>query len=537
MTNAATRRLASISMALGGCAATVALAGCIDAGNDVGPLSQRESAVGEPSSDGFPSPAERLGLMAINRARSDPQTVKGAMSASYPARPPVIYSDPLTHSARFHATMLELADVTLMHSSPCPLNTDVATSGCNGDPACGCATPVPSTCAACAQVDAENSCGTAPFTRIGYFTAGTGVSATGEVAAAGYGNPMTTVDGWMDEPASSDGHRKILTDQGTSANTMGYGHASGKNCYQTFDVGDSGNLKNAVIPKLPTAAVSPFSGAAGTFTFYATWADPTLGAPASLNVVVDGTCTVMTRELGTDTLNATYKATASLTAGCHNYYIAAMDGGGAAVTYPTTGALTVSVGNVACSADYLAQAPASACSAGGGGGATGTGSGGATPPASGGASGRGGAAGSAGKSGSGGLSGSGGVRGTGGAATGSGGAIGSGGATGSGGAPSAGSGGSNAVASGGVRGSGGAPGTGGAPSGSGGATSPGSGSGGTESAQGSGGSSGPATSGGGASGGCSCDVATAPSSSLGAGLLSLALLSISRRRAARRRIG
>ena len=528
-------------MALAGGAASVPLAGCIDTGGDATSLSPRASAVGEPSSDGFPSPAERLGLMAINRARSDPQTVKGAMSASYPARPPVMYSDPLTHSARFHATMLEIADVTLMHSSPCPLNTDVATSGCNGDPACGCASPVPSMCASCAQVDAENSCGTAPFTRIGYFTAGTGVSATGEVAAAGYSNPMTTVDGWMDEPSSSDGHRKILTDQGTTANTMGYGHASGKSCYQTFDVGDSGNLKNAVIPKMPTAAVSPFSGAAGTFTFYATWADPALGAPASLNVVVDGTCTAMTRELGTDTLNATYKATATLAAGCHNYYVAAMDGGGAAVTHPTTGALTVSVGNVACTADYLTQAPASACSAGGGaGGGTGTsGSGGATPPASGGAPGNGDGA---GKAGSGDLSGSGGVRGTGGApignggATGSGGTRGSGAAPGTGGVPSAASGGSNAVASGGVRGSAGVSGSGGANTGngSGGVTS--SGSGGAGTAQGSGGSGSPAStgSGGNVSGGCSCDTATGPSS-LSACLLSLALFSFARRRPAGRR--
>ena len=67
----------------------------------------------------------------------------------------------------------------------------------------------------------------------------------------------------MDEAAGSDGHRKILTDQGTTANTMGYGHASGANCWKTFDVGDSGNLKNATIPKIPTAAVSPASGAAG----------------------------------------------------------------------------------------------------------------------------------------------------------------------------------------------------------------------------------------------------------------------------------
>jgi MYXO-CTERM domain-containing protein len=515
--------------------ASAFLSGCVDS---VGPPpSQRTSAVGEPTSDGFPSPAERLGLMAINRARSDPQTVKGTMSASYPARPPVIYSDPLSHSAHFHAVNLEMADVTLMHSSPCPLNTDVATSGCSGDPACACATPVPSMCASCAQVDAENSCGTAPFTRIGYFTAGTNVSATGEVAAAGYSNPMTTVDGWMDEPSSSDGHRKILTDQGTSANTMGYGHAAGKNCYSTFDVGDSGNLKNAVIPKLPTAAVSPFTGAAGAFTFYATWADPAMGAPASLNVVIDGACTAMTRELGTDTLNATYKATSTLAAGCHSYYVAATDGGGAALTYPTTGALTVSVGSVACDADYLAEAPASACSAGGGGGATG--SGGAVATGTGGTT---GAAGAGGKAGTGGVRGAtggattsgGGTRGSGGApGSGSGGAASSGGAPGSGGVSNPGTGGTTTSSGGGVHGSGGASGTGGATSGSGsgGNTSSGSGSGGAKDATGSGGGGGPAVAGSGSvSSGCNCDVATPPPPSLSIGLFSLALLTLARRR-------
>jgi|GEM_PF-6367406 len=518
----------SVLVALTGGVMAAAAGGCIDASPDA--VSQRSSAVGEPTSDGFPSPAERLGLMAINRARSDPETVKGAMSASYPPRPPVIYSVPLTHSARFHAVNLEMADVTLMHSSPCPLNTDVATSGCSGDPACACATPVPSTCASCAKVDAENSCGTAPFTRIGYFTSGTGVSATGEVAAAGYSNPMTTVDGWMDEPASSDGHRKILTDQGTTANAMGYGHAAGKNCYSTFDVGDSGTVKNAVIPKIPTAAVSPYAGAAGVFTFYATWADPTLGAPASLNVIVDGACTAMARELGTDTLNATYKATAALTAGCHSYYVAATDAGGAALAYPTTGALTVSVGNVACDADYLAQAPVAACTPGGGqGGGTGTsGSGGLAPPASGGSTGRGGAA-------AGGRTGAGGSRGSGGGApASSGGASGSGDATGSGGA-SAPRGGSPG-ASGGTRGSGGVPGTGGVTAATGGATAatggvpaPGSASGG---AAGSGGAP-AATAGTSTSGGCSCETpGSAPPSSLAA-VSCLAWLSLARRRGKR----
>jgi len=534
MASTTSGRSLSVLLALTGGVTAGMFSACVDAGSDAPIVSPRTSAVGEPTSDGFPSPAERLGLMAINRARSDPQTVKGSMSASYPARPPVIYSDPLTHSARFHAVNLEMADVTLMHSSPCPLNTDVATSGCSGAPACACATPVPSTCASCATVAAENSCGTAPFTRIGYFTAGTGVSATGEVAAAGYSNPMTTVDGWMDEPASSDGHRKILTDQGTTANTMGYGHATGKNCYSSFDVGDSGTVKNAVIPKLPTAAVSPFSGAAGTFTFYATWADPALGAPTSLNVVVDGTCTAMARELGTDTLNATYKATATLAAGCHSYYFAAVDGGGATLAYPTTGALTVSVGNMACDADYLAQAPASACSAGAGpGGASGTsGSGGAAPPASGGATGHGGAA-AGGRTGSGGLSGAAGFRGgaggasvsSGGASASSGGARGSGGTTGSGGGQSSGSGGTG-VASGGARGTGGvAPGTGGGPS-------SGSSSGGTT-VVGSGGA--PSLTGGGsdASGGCSCDATPRTPPSLLAVVFYMALLLGKRRRTRR----
>jgi hypothetical protein len=58
--------------------------------------------------NGFPSALERLGLMAINRARSDPQTVKGASSASYPARPPVIWSLVLNQSARFWAVVESL---------------------------------------------------------------------------------------------------------------------------------------------------------------------------------------------------------------------------------------------------------------------------------------------------------------------------------------------------------------------------------------------------------------------------------------------
>jgi len=111
-------------------------------------------------------------IMAINRGRSDPSTVKGASSTLYPAVAPVAWSYDLSRSSRFHATNLTSSDATLMHTSPCTLNTNVGTSGCDGTVACACATAVPAMCSACAKVDAVNTCGTDPFVRIGYFTSG-----------------------------------------------------------------------------------------------------------------------------------------------------------------------------------------------------------------------------------------------------------------------------------------------------------------------------------------------------------------------------
>ena len=288
----------------------------------------------------------------------------------------------------------------------------------------------------------------------------------------------------MDEAAGSDGHRKILTDQGTSANTMGYGHASGANCWSSFDTGDSGTLSKATIPKLPTAAVSPASGKAGTFTFYATWADPSLGAPSAIDVVVDGSCTALSRELGTDKLNATYKGTATLAAGCHNYYILARDASGAAVTYPTSGAITVAVGSSTCSSDYVATAATASC-AGDGGVVAGTG--GSGP-------GTGGTGGAAGKSGTGGLTGSGGTIGQGGSA-----GRGTGAATGG----TTGQGGSAGAATGEATGTGGSPDAGGNPVG------------------------GPSKIAN--SGGCSCDVGPNNLPSTAAGFLLLAILFLLRR--------
>lgn len=344
----------------------VGVMGCTLSTGDAPPESVARTieAVGEPV-NGFPNADERLMIMAINRGRSDPSTVKGPMSTVYPPRPPVVWSYDLSRSSRFHATNLFDADVTLMHSSPCTLNTDVGTSGCDGSVACACASPVPTMCAMCASQMAENSCGTAPFTRIGYFTS----IANGEVAAAGYSDTFATVNGWLDEQAGSDGHRTNLLDQGITSNTMGAGHVAGKGaCYSSFDVSDSGMQKGLTIPQMPSGSVQPVTGSASTmFTFYATWADASGGAPQALDVVVDGTCIPLTLELGTPTLNSTWSVAKTLSAGCHNYYYVATDSKGNTVLYPTTGSLDVTVtgsGGAACAADYEDAGTTITCPAG-----------------------------------------------------------------------------------------------------------------------------------------------------------------------------
>ncbi len=326
------------------------------------PVGVSRQAVGE-QQNGYPTPWERATFMAANRARSDPATVKGTASTIYPAVKPLVLEYPLEQSSRFHATNLQLSDVTLMHTSPCTLKTDVADSGCSGDPMCACmALPIPVECASCAKAAAENDCGTDPFTRIRYFYK----PANAEVAAAGYQDPWSLMDAWVDEAAGADGHRTIIDSVGhtTAPNDQGvagFGHASGTgDCYGTFDVGDFGPTTTAP-PMIASAAPKPISSkAAGAFTLYATWYDPAGGAPADLNAVVDGTCTPMTLELGTATLNATYMAAVSLAVGCHSVFIVG-DNAGRTVrtTYPTTTAFTIPVGSGAC-ADEVTQ-PVAQC--------------------------------------------------------------------------------------------------------------------------------------------------------------------------------
>jgi MYXO-CTERM domain-containing protein len=297
--------------------------------------------------------------MAANRARSDPSMVKGAMSTVYPAVKPLVLEYDLEQSSRFHAVNLDDAGVTLMHTSPCTLNTNVATTGCTGVGSCACATPVPAMCEGCnSDAGAINTCGTDPFTRIRYFYP----AGNAEVAAAGYSDPWSLMDGWVDEAAGEDGHRTIIDSVGGDEGVAGFGHAGGDGqCFRgLFDVGDLGPSTTAP-PMIASAAPMPYAAmAAGAFTIYATWNDPVGGAPADLNAVIDGACSPMTLELGTPTLNATYlTAAVTLAVGCHSVFIVGDSAGGVRSIYPTTTAFTINVGGGTC-ADEMPQ-PTTTC--------------------------------------------------------------------------------------------------------------------------------------------------------------------------------
>jgi hypothetical protein len=313
-------------------------------------LSVQPEAVGDPQ-DGFPNPAERALLMAANRTRSDPATVKGPSSTIYPAVAPLMMSFDLDRSSRFHATMLAKGHAPLMHDSPCTLAADVGTSGCDGTPACGCQGGA--TCNSCGTCAA----GTGPFDRINRFYKGGG--GEGEIIAAGYGDPWSVMDGFVGEAAGADGHRQIVTGRGYTVAGFGHSDSPAGACWRTFDAGDFGG-QSVTRALIPSAAPKPIAGAAGTFRIYATWADAQGGAPASLRAVVDGKCTDLTRELGDPKLNSTWFADVPLANGCHSVYILGQAAGGAQATYPGTTAFTINVGNSAACAASVPQ-PAASC--------------------------------------------------------------------------------------------------------------------------------------------------------------------------------
>ena len=297
--------------------------------------------------DGYPSYQERLALVAINRARTDPNNpaagTGGSCSAQKPPTQPLTLSYAGSHATRFHSQNLLKTHSGLSHDSYCDLKADVATSGCDGSAACAC--NAGSECFSCTTL---GGCGTDPFARAGLF----GFSANGEVGAAGYADGWAAVEGWVTECPPQDGHRQILN--GADKNALGLGHAEGGGgCWQSFDFGDTGVLPGPR-PVLAAGVHRPETGSSPDF--YVTYASS--GAATAVNVVIDGVCHPMSIELGAPTL-ATYKATINVGAGCHEYYFVAEDQSHAQHSSPGAGAYGVG----SCT-DFRPTRQAATCAAG-----------------------------------------------------------------------------------------------------------------------------------------------------------------------------
>lgn len=316
--------------------------------------------VGEPVGD-YPNYQERLMLVAMNRARADPNNVAAGTahdcSGERPAVAPLMWDHDASQAARFHCANLALNGGGLSHDSYCTLRSDIEATGCDGSASCAC--EVGSECWGCGTGD---GCGTGFATRMNLF--GFTGSPRGENSAVGYGNGWRVVEAWMTEsPCTTghEGHRNINT--GDNINVVGAGFASGGDCWPTFYYSDYGAIGGLAIARIPSGIHRPESGGAGSeFAFYGNYYDPA-GPPAQMNVVIDGLCEPMTVELGTGG-NLTYTQTTNLGAGCHQYYFLAIDGSGNRVTFPEAGSLQISVGSTACPGDYEYSQMAADCECG-----------------------------------------------------------------------------------------------------------------------------------------------------------------------------
>jgi len=287
----------------------------------------RQRLLGVPE-DGYPSYAELELLVALNRARSDPNNPAAGTAASECSefrdpQPPLLYDHDLGQAARFHCNHLAVNGGGLSHKTFCDLQSDIET-GCPGaEASCSC---VPGT--ECWSCQTLGGCGTGPGGRATLF--GFQGSFGSETGAAGYGSGWAAVGGWVTENCNSGtlGHRHSVTSPGV--NVVGAGlNTLGMNCWGDFEFADYGKMSGLAIGRIA-------SGFRRGNTYYANYYDAA-GAPQQVNVVVDGVCQPMQVEIGSGG-NLTMIATgAASDSACHKYYFLAFDAGGERAVYPEQG--------------------------------------------------------------------------------------------------------------------------------------------------------------------------------------------------------
>jgi hypothetical protein len=123
-----------------------------------------------------------------------------------------------------------------------------------------------------------------------------------------------------------------------------------------YSTGDFG--PGSAPAKIPSGAHYPQQAA--SVAMWANWYDT--AGPSLATVNVDGICTPMTLQRGTQTNGAWSAAATGAGSGCHRYYFSFRDAAGTTVTYPTTGSLAI--GSGAACPDWSTARPA-ACGAAG----------------------------------------------------------------------------------------------------------------------------------------------------------------------------
>lgn len=303
----------------------------------------RADAVGE-AVNGFPNWAERVIHEWINRARVDPNLEMDACGAPcleracYSVMPPLTWSEALNHAARFHSDEM-VRQGFFAHNSACTLVSNIASlypASCNGSASCACVGGAKVCSPTCTDFAA----------RVQRF----GASPSGEIIASP-SDPNYAFYLWLYEPGDvtscqftgANGHRWLIL---RSTGAVGVGVAG----YSTGDFG-SGNAPT----KIPSGSHYPQQGA--SVSMWANWYDT--AGPSDAAVNVDGACWPMALQRGSATNGAWSATVTGMGSGCHRYYFTFRDGGGATVTYPTTGSLAI--GSGAACPDWDSARPA-ACS-------------------------------------------------------------------------------------------------------------------------------------------------------------------------------
>jgi len=293
-------------------------------------------ALGEPI-DGLPTYHERTVHHMTNRIRAgmdcgNPSLVCGGA----PVRP-LAWNHTVATASHWFAQHLHDA-MCFQHNTCCYLENVNGVVQCDSDGY---------QCSGGQGSCNDNDCdGTSWSGRVSMF----GGSTTGENIAAGNSTAGATICQWLNSP----GHRTNMCN--SSHGSLGTGHYSGSNCYGSYWVQNFASGP-------PAAGIVSGShwNDSGTVFGALLYFPGASAPPLTAEVVINGECHAMTRELGDNEIGSYVAEGISLGSGCHAYWFLAEDSEGARYAYPTNGSYLMGSG---CGGIYTSDQSGADCEGG-----------------------------------------------------------------------------------------------------------------------------------------------------------------------------